>query len=95
MWHQVREPRALLGSGFVGVDRPQRDFLEMWRRGMDALGAELPLREALPGRPPTSADKDWLRHTSGPIRVLSSSQVSLRCLNLRLATALGRFVHRS
>lgn len=62
-WPKARDCRGVLNGGFVGLGRYQRDFLEMWREGMDSLGAELPLHGFTPGdrtQPFNMTDQDML-----------------------------------
>jgi hypothetical protein len=64
-----------------------------------ALGAEKPwrkhyLRAALAGRAPSAADREFWRHTAGPMAVFSSATRRFRRWSLRLASLIGRFYRR-
>ncbi len=62
-WQKVRDMRGVLNGGFVGVTAQQRDFLELWRHGMDCLGTAMPLDRFTPGdrtQPFNMTDQDML-----------------------------------
>lgn len=52
------------------------------------------IREALGGRPPSSADKDFWSHVETPICPYSKSRIALGQASVRIASAIGRFVMR-
>ncbi len=61
--------------------------LKPWRGGF--------IREALRGRPPGAAQKNFYDFVSGPIPIFSPALLRRRRFSLRLAAALGRFYRRA
>ena len=64
-----------------------------------ALGPAKPwrrqyVREALGGLPPTAVDRAFWQQIEGPIRPFSPAQISARRLQMRIGSALGRFIRR-
>ena len=51
--------------------------------------------EALKGRAPSRADKEFIRHTQSPIRIYSPAQLATRRLGVMVGSAIGRFYRRS
>lgn len=51
--------------------------------------------EALNGRAPSRADKEFIRHTQSPIQIYSRPQLAMRQASLLVGSAIGRFYRRS
>ena len=51
--------------------------------------------EALNGRAPSRADKEFIRHTQSPIRIFSNTQLATRRVGVLVGSAIGRFYRRS
>lgn len=67
---------------------------------LHATGPKKPWRkrfisEALKGNAPTLVDRAWLANTQGPIEVLSKSEFKRKSLEIKIASAIGRFIRRS
>ena len=65
-----------------------------------AVGSPKPWRKqftacALRGRSLSNADRLWLANSSSPIQVLTSGQKRLRAIDLKIGSAIGRFVRRA
>jgi len=52
------------------------------------------LAEALRGRAPSRADKEFLSNTQTPIRIYTKPQLALRQASVRVGSAIGRFYRR-
>ena len=50
--------------------------------------------EALKGRAPSRADKEFIRHTQSPIKIYSAPQLTTRRLGVMVGSAIGRFYRR-
>jgi hypothetical protein len=50
--------------------------------------------EALKGRAPSRADKEFIRHTQTPIRIYSTPQLAARRAGVLVGSAIGRFYRR-
>jgi lipopolysaccharide biosynthesis glycosyltransferase len=76
------------------------DFIERGFTMSHATGPSKPWRKkftksALNGVAPSKADKGWVANCSGPIQVLSPMQVRVKKLDLRIGSAIGRFIRRT
>lgn len=52
------------------------------------------LWEALKGRAPTAADKEFIQHTRTPIEVCSGPQLAVKRIGVRIGALIGRFYRR-
>ncbi len=67
---------------------------------LHATGRKKPWRkrfilEALKGNPPTLADKGWFDFCANPFPALTKLQSVIKTIDLKIASAIGRFIRRS
>ena len=89
------EPVAIHAAGPEGMD-----FLPGGHLLSHAAGGRKPwrggfFREALSGRPPGTAHKQFHRYADSPLSVLPSAKLSWRRFELAAAALLGRFYRRA
>jgi hypothetical protein len=88
-------PHPITAVGPEGMDFQPGGYVMSHSAGDTKSWRKRFLWEALQGRTPSRADKEFIRYTQTPIKIYSGPQLASRRAGVMLGSAIGRFYRRA